>query len=108
MARGDPQINMRIPAKLKELLEEAAWFNRRSVTAEVVDRLERSFDLHQGKPRATEEPTAYSLPASDAKKVRRLLLEALNEIAPESEAQPRKPRRATKKKPVKSGQEKRP
>lgn len=42
MARDDPQINIRMPAKLKARLEEAATSNNRSVTAEIVARLEQS------------------------------------------------------------------
>lgn len=42
MARNDPQINIRIPAKLKKSLEAAATENNRSVTSEIVERLEQS------------------------------------------------------------------
>lgn len=42
MARDDPQINIRMPAALKAGLEEAASANNRSVTAEIVARLEQS------------------------------------------------------------------
>ncbi len=43
MARSDPTIYMRIPQELKDQLDAEAAKNRRSVTAEVVDRLQRSF-----------------------------------------------------------------
>lgn len=43
MAREDPQINIRLPANLKERLEERAERNNRSTTAEIVARLEQSF-----------------------------------------------------------------
>ncbi|RVD64718.1 Arc family DNA-binding protein [Mesorhizobium sp. M7A.F.Ca.ET.027.03.2.1] len=43
MAREDPQINIRMPASLKLRLEEAALELGRSVTAEIVARLEQSF-----------------------------------------------------------------
>jgi uncharacterized protein (DUF1778 family) len=43
MARSEPQINLRIPAELKDLLDRAAAENKRSLTAEVVGRLEGSF-----------------------------------------------------------------
>lgn len=44
MARGDTQINVRIPDELKARLDEAAAENRRSMTAELVGRLEASFN----------------------------------------------------------------
>ncbi|RUV33398.1 Arc family DNA-binding protein, partial [Mesorhizobium sp. M7A.F.Ca.MR.148.00.0.0] len=43
MAREDPQINIRMPASLKLRLEDAALELGRSVTAEIVSRLEQSF-----------------------------------------------------------------
>ncbi|WP_114810817.1 Arc family DNA-binding protein [Paraburkholderia kururiensis] len=43
MARDDPQINLRIPLELKERLDAASAKKRRSLTAEVVARLEASF-----------------------------------------------------------------
>lgn len=42
MARGDTQINIRIPEELKEQLDAAAVKNRRSLTAEVVARLQET------------------------------------------------------------------
>lgn len=42
MARTDPQINLRIPADLKDALDAEAVKNKRSLTAEVVARLEAS------------------------------------------------------------------
>lgn len=44
MARTDTQMNIRIPEALKGKLEAAAEQGRRSLTAEVVRRLEISFD----------------------------------------------------------------
>jgi uncharacterized protein (DUF1778 family) len=43
MSRKDPQLNLRLPADLKDMLEEAASKSNRSVTAETVDRLQASF-----------------------------------------------------------------
>lgn len=43
MARKDPQINIRIPADLKVSLESAALEGGRSVTAEIITRLQASF-----------------------------------------------------------------
>ena len=48
MARDEPQVNLRIPANLKDLLDEASARNKRSLTAEVVARLEESFDSEKG------------------------------------------------------------
>lgn len=45
MARDDPQINLRIPLELKERLDAASAQKKRSLTAEVVARLEASFSL---------------------------------------------------------------
>lgn len=41
MAREDPQVNIRLPVELKQRLEEAATSHNRSLTAEVVARLEQ-------------------------------------------------------------------
>lgn len=42
MSRADLQVNFRMPASLKDELEALAKLNRRSLTAEIVARLERS------------------------------------------------------------------
>lgn len=44
MSRTDVQVNFRMPAELKARLEQAAKENHRSVTAELVARLENSFE----------------------------------------------------------------
>ena len=44
MARTDPQFNVRMPADLKEKIEEAAKENGRSMNAEIVYRLQQSLD----------------------------------------------------------------
>lgn len=43
MARSDPQVNIRLPADLKARLEVAAEAAARSLTAEIIVRLESSF-----------------------------------------------------------------
>ena len=43
MARNDPQMNLRVPMELKEKIEKAALDNGRTITAEAVYRLEKSF-----------------------------------------------------------------
>jgi plasmid maintenance system antidote protein VapI len=45
MARDDLHFRLRIPEALKAQIEQAATANNRSVTAEIVSRLERSFDI---------------------------------------------------------------
>lgn len=44
MAREDLHFRLRIPGDLKNRIERAAVSNRRSMTAEIVARLEISFD----------------------------------------------------------------
>jgi hypothetical protein len=44
MSREHPQLRIRIDPELKKKLEDAAHHNRRSFTAEVVERLEASFE----------------------------------------------------------------
>ena len=43
MARNDPQMNLRVPMELKEKIEKSALDNGRTITAEAVHRLEKSF-----------------------------------------------------------------
>lgn len=47
MSRSDPQFNLRIPAELKLSIEEAAQRNKRSATAEIIDRLQATIELDQ-------------------------------------------------------------
>ena len=44
MARDDLHFRLRIPEALKERIEKSATTNNRSITAEIVSRLEQSFD----------------------------------------------------------------
>lgn len=54
MTKSDLQVNFRMPAGLKAKLETAAAQNNRSTTAEVVARLEASFDEEErGFPLST-------------------------------------------------------
>lgn len=43
MTKDYSQVNFRIPTKLKERIEDSALLNERSITAELVFRLEQSF-----------------------------------------------------------------
>lgn len=45
MARNDPQMNIRLPLDLKERIEAAAKAGNRSMNAEIVSRLERTFEV---------------------------------------------------------------
>ena len=48
MAQEYSQVNFRIPSKLKEDIEKAAFANNRSITSELVTRLEESFKRDAG------------------------------------------------------------
>ncbi|MFG1276531.1 Arc family DNA-binding protein [Xanthobacter autotrophicus] len=48
MTREDPQMKLRLPPDLKQRISEAAVANNRSLNAEIVGRLEWSFDPHAG------------------------------------------------------------
>lgn len=44
MKQTDPQFKLRLPANLKERLDQAAGEHEKTLTAEIVARLEKSFD----------------------------------------------------------------
>lgn len=46
MAKDYTQVNFRMPTKLKEQIEKSANNNERSITAELVARLEQSLALY--------------------------------------------------------------
>lgn len=50
MAKDYSQVNFRIPTKLKEDIEKAALENERSITSELVSRLEESFEEKNSLP----------------------------------------------------------
>lgn len=47
MARTDPQINFRLPHELKNRIEQSAKENGRSVTQEVILRIEQSYSSNE-------------------------------------------------------------
>ena len=47
MARNEPQVNLRMPQELKATLELSAKASNRSLTAEIIARLERSFETER-------------------------------------------------------------
>ncbi len=55
MAKDYSQVNFRIPTKLKEQIEQSAIANDRSITAELVFRLEKSFNEDSNKIMLLEE-----------------------------------------------------
>ncbi|GKS85840.1 hypothetical protein AVMA1855_16830 [Acidovorax sp. SUPP1855] len=55
MARTDPQLNFRIPFELRDRLDEAATENNRSLTRELIARLEQSFQGPELGPGALRE-----------------------------------------------------
>lgn len=65
MAQEYSQVNFRIPSKLKEDIEKAAFANNRSITSELVSRLEQSFD----------EPMAFD--PADAEMVTKLVAQSM-------------------------------
>jgi len=54
MARSDPQTNIRLPADLKQRLTDAAKEANRTFGAEVVKRLEESFEVDRLIPEGLE------------------------------------------------------
>lgn len=84
MARIDPQINVRVAAEFKKKLEHAAIENGRSLNAEVVHRLEQSFDqgqsseetslLYQKIDKLTERVLELS---AESREMRMLYIEAM-------------------------------
>ena len=45
MSRSDPQMKLRLPAELKERVEKAAQASGRSLNAEILQRLNESFEM---------------------------------------------------------------
>lgn len=62
MARTDPQVNFRIPAELLEQIKSSADENNRTITAEVVSRLQQSFEP---TPRLKEWPEEVAIKFRD-------------------------------------------
>lgn len=62
MSREDQQMKVRLPADLKQRIEEAAGTARRSLNAEIVARLQESF--------APSEPLTINLIAEEETKMK--------------------------------------
>lgn len=61
MKRSDPQFKLRFPSEVKRLLDAASEKNHRSLTAEVVARLERTFQAEA----AASSVDLSGIPAAD-------------------------------------------
>lgn len=65
MSREDAQMKIRLPAELKEKLEKAATENKRSMNAEVLQRLSESFEktkwINVSKGRGFITPESFHL-----------------------------------------------
>ncbi len=59
MAREDLHFRLRIPEALKQKIEEASRKNRRSMTAEIVQRLETTFETAEA---SVDEVQSWELP----------------------------------------------
>lgn len=63
MSREDAQFKLRLPADLREQVEQSAKNNRRSINAEIVARLEEGF--LRGLPSESGGSAAAAQPFSD-------------------------------------------
>ncbi|WP_318392399.1 Arc family DNA-binding protein [Enterobacter sp.] len=61
MSREDPQLRIRLPAELKEKIEQSAKVNNRSMNAEIVTRLNLSYLIDSDKGLLTDlaEPKSF-------------------------------------------------
>lgn len=55
MARDDPYFRLRIPEALKARIEKSAAEANRSMTAEIISRLERSYDVEPEWDKAIDD-----------------------------------------------------
>lgn len=67
MTIRDPQINIRLPADLKEQLHALAAENKRSVNAEVVAAIEQAIESHHKLKRKQQESSADEALAENLK-----------------------------------------
>ncbi len=83
MARHEPQVNFRIPQELKDKLEQSAKDSGRSITKELVMRLEQSYGQNL-EPTLTETETIARMAnemtdlATENREMRRLYIESLH------------------------------
>lgn len=79
MAQDYSQVNFRIPTTLKEDIEKASIANNRSITAELVSRLEKSFEPKINPTETFEFESIKRIYLEQAKEVK-LLREMLEEF----------------------------
>ena len=61
MKKPDPQFKLRLPPELKARLEESAQASARSLTAEIIVRLESSYRHGSALERGSADPNAVRL-----------------------------------------------
>lgn len=61
MARTDPQLNIRIPQDMKDLIETTAKENGNSITQEIIARLQFSFDKNLDTKNRLAEGTTLAM-----------------------------------------------
>ena len=76
MAQDYSQVNFRIPTKLKEQIEQSSLTNNRSITAELVSRLEKSFTEQEAVSLADLQKEMRRL-STEAREMRMLYIEAI-------------------------------
>ena len=62
MTRKDPQFNLRMPAELKDLVEQSAKTSGRSMNTEIVSRLKESYEVEELiKAEIESDPVGYAI-----------------------------------------------
>ena len=79
MSREDPQMKIRLPADLKDTVENAAKVAGRSMNAEIVARLQASFDSNRLDQDSLSTP-ATQLPPDLLQQLERLFDEKLGGV----------------------------
>lgn len=64
MAREDPHFRLRFPTDLREKVEASARANKRSMTAEIIHRLEGTFPASDAKFIEGRRPTKAEIDAA--------------------------------------------
>lgn len=72
MTRSDPQVKFYVPQPLKDEIEAAAKKNGRSMSAEIVARLQASFEEGKGS-------VASALPSEFRKQIESVLLDYIEQ-----------------------------
>ncbi|HEJ9968213.1 TPA: Arc family DNA-binding protein [Pseudomonas aeruginosa] len=83
MSRTDPQFNLRIPSELKTALSDVAKKRKRSVTAEIIERLEASLAAPGRRPLSVGDAVQDLLDICAEKQINVQVI--LGEVEPERE-----------------------